>query len=263
MLLATSHRKGGLRLTLVNKAGQDLNIAVDDLEEIPVVLGSIQLPGGFAPQRREWRNEVAKRLRQAKIKPKAGGGRRQQPGGRTPPGVHPVELDPAFRAKLRAAGEAERVAREIADIERRVQGKNQSLGHDFDRVLAVLSAYGYVELDDWQLTEAGEMLARTFHECDLLVAEIVRAGSARRSGPRRPGGPRLGGRVRAPEPRAACGTVVLVERHPDRGGAGSRRSARSCEPRNARSGSPSIVRRTRRSRPSHTPGWRGRGSPKW
>lgn len=57
-----------------------------------------------------------------------------------------------------------------------MQGKNQSLGHDFDRVLSVLSAYGYVEIDGWQLTEAGEMLARTFHECDLLVTEIVGAG---------------------------------------------------------------------------------------
>ena len=54
-------------------------------------------------------------------------------------GVHPVEHDPDLRAKLRAAGEADRVAREIADIERRVAGKNQSLGHDFDRVLDVLS----------------------------------------------------------------------------------------------------------------------------
>ncbi|MET0911476.1 MAG: RNA helicase, partial [Ilumatobacteraceae bacterium] len=90
--------------------------------------------------------------------------------------VHPVELDPDFRAKLRAAGEAERTAREIGEVERRVRGKDQSLGNDFDRVLAVLSAYGYVELDAWQLTEAGEMLARTFHECDLLVAEVVQAG---------------------------------------------------------------------------------------
>ena len=176
MLLATSHRKGGLRLTLVNKAGQDLNIAVDDLDGVPVGLGSIQLPGGFAPQRREWRNEVAKRLRQAKIRPAKGRSGRKPQGRGAPAGVHPVELDPAFRAKLRAAGEAERVGREIADIERRVDGKNESLGHDFDRVLAVLSTYGYVELDEWRLTDDGEMLARTFHECDLLVTEIVRAG---------------------------------------------------------------------------------------
>ncbi len=49
VMLATAHRKGGLRLTLVNKSGQDHNVAVDDLEAVPVVLGSIQLPGRLRP----------------------------------------------------------------------------------------------------------------------------------------------------------------------------------------------------------------------
>ena len=74
--------------------------------------------------------------------------------------VHPVELDPDLRAKLRAAGDADRVAREISDIERRVGGKFRTLGQDFDRVLDVLRTYGYVDVDAWELTEAGEMLAQ-------------------------------------------------------------------------------------------------------
>ncbi len=87
-----------------------------------------------------------------------------------------MEHDPDLRAKLRAAGDADRVAREITDTERRVAGKTRTLGQDFDRVLDVLRTYGYVDVDVWELTEGGEMLARTFHECDLLVTEIVRAG---------------------------------------------------------------------------------------
>ena len=43
----------------------------------------------------------------------------------------------------------------------------------------------------------------------------------------------------------------------------SQRSARSCRPRNAPWDSASIVHPTRRSPPSHTRGWQGRGSPKW
>ena len=178
MLLATAHRKGGVRLTVVNTGGHDLTIAVDELEQEPVLVGSIQLPGGFAPQRRDWRNEVAKRLRQAKVKRPAGRRTDRGSSGRTGgmTDVHPVEHDPDLRAKLRAAGEADRVAREIADIERRVAGKTRTLGQDFDRVLDVLRTYGYVDVGAWELTEGGEMLARTFHECDLLVTEIVRAG---------------------------------------------------------------------------------------
>ncbi len=174
VLLATAHRKGGMRLTVVTKGGHDLSIAVDDLEQVPAVVGSIQLPGGFAPQRRDWRNEVAKRLRQAKIKRAATPRADRRPADVA--GVHPVEHDPELRIKMRAAGEAERVTREIADIERRVAGKTRTLGHDFDRVLDVLRAYGYVDVEAWELTERGEMLARTFHESDLLVAEIVHAG---------------------------------------------------------------------------------------
>ncbi len=178
VLLATAHRKGGVRLTVVNTGGHDLTIAVDELEQEPVLVGSIQLPGGFAPQRRDWRNEVAKRLRQAKVKRPAGRRTDRGSSGRTGgmTDVHPVEHDPDLRAKLRAAGEADRVAREIADIERRVAGKTRTLGQDFDRVLDVLRTYGYVDVGAWELTEGGEMLARTFHECDLLVTEIVRAG---------------------------------------------------------------------------------------
>jgi ATP-dependent RNA helicase HelY len=182
VLVATANRKGGLRLTLISRAGHDVNVSAEDLDDVPEVLGVIQLPGGHAPQRREWRNEVAKRLRQAKLRPTGG-----RTSGRRPPepmpatrkgasSVDPIERDPDLRDKVRSASEAERIEREVLDLERRVTGKNQSLGQDFDRVLDVLSRYGYVDLGDWSLTDSGEMLARTFHECDLLVTEIVHAG---------------------------------------------------------------------------------------
>jgi ATP-dependent RNA helicase HelY len=43
-------------------------------------------------------------------------------------------------------------------------------------VLDVLVTYGYLDREAWSLTDAGDMLARTFHESDLLVAEVVRSG---------------------------------------------------------------------------------------
>jgi ATP-dependent RNA helicase HelY len=89
---------------------------------------------------------------------------------------HPVARDPDLRAKLHAAAQADRIEREIADLERRVSGKHTSLANEFDRVLDVLATYGYLDRATWELTEAGEMLARTFHESDLLVTEIVRSG---------------------------------------------------------------------------------------
>jgi ATP-dependent RNA helicase HelY len=48
------------------------------------------------------------------------------------------------------------------------------LARQFDRVLQLLDRWGYV--DGWSLTEAGEILARVYHEADLLVAECLRSG---------------------------------------------------------------------------------------
>ena len=56
---------------------------------------------------------------------------------------------------MRAAAQAERVAREIDDLERRVAGKSRSLAHDFDRVLDLLSNLGYVDLERFEVTESG------------------------------------------------------------------------------------------------------------
>ena len=66
--------------------------------------------------------------------------------------------------------------------ERRVKGRIESLARQFDRVLRVLEAWGYV--DGWALTERGERLARLYHEADLLIAECIGAGPLRR--PRAP-----------------------------------------------------------------------------
>jgi ATP-dependent RNA helicase HelY len=88
---------------------------------------------------------------------------------------------------MRAAGQAERLERELVELTGRVDGHNRSLARDFDRVIDVLSRRGYVEVHpavggngddeaDWRLTPAGRVLARVFHESDLLVAECLHNG---------------------------------------------------------------------------------------
>jgi len=86
--------------------------------------------------------------------------------------AHPVASDPQRDARLRAASSAERLERDIARLERRIRGRSESLARQFDRVLRVLEAWGYVE--GWSLTEWGELLARLYTEGDLIVAESLR-----------------------------------------------------------------------------------------
>jgi ATP-dependent RNA helicase HelY len=62
----------------------------------------------------------------------------------------------------------------VADLETQIRSHAESLARQFDRVLQVLEAWGYLE--GWQLTDRGDRLVRIFHECDLLVAEALELG---------------------------------------------------------------------------------------
>ncbi len=174
-VVASANRKNGLRLTVITKSAKSLYLTAADFDDPPRQVGSIALPSTYAPNRKEYRNDVARRLRSMKADP-APSTKRGRRNDRLAD-EHPVARDPDLRERLNAAGQAERIRREIDDLERRVSGKNTSLANEFDRVLDVLATYGYLSRSDWSLTDAGEMLARTFHESDLLVAEVVRSGT--------------------------------------------------------------------------------------
>ncbi len=176
-VVATAHRKAGVRLTVITKGEQVLQIDSEDFEDIPSPVGSIKLPPNFGPQRKGYRRDVAKRLRTAKITSDRQVVR-SNPSGRRP--LHHDDLDvardPDLRMRLEAAARADRLETEIARLQERVSDKNQSLGDEFDRVLTLLDEWGYAEVADWKLTEHGEVLASVFNETDLLVAEMLRDG---------------------------------------------------------------------------------------
>src|SRR5690606_935021 len=89
--------------------------------------------------------------------------------------THPVHTCPDRARHLRALAQFERARRELSDMRRQVRPGTESLARRFDRVLRLLEAWGY--LDGWTLTERGEVLARTYHEADLLVAEALVSGA--------------------------------------------------------------------------------------
>ncbi len=170
-VIANAHRKGGVRLTALTTRRDSLILTVDDFDEPPISIGRLEMPADFAPNRNDFQRLVATRLEQATVGPH----RRSRGRAETAyDGEHPVERDPDLADRLKAAGQADRISREIDDLRQRVKGRSQSIARDFDRVLSVLQAWGYVQ--GWTLTDAGEILARLFHESDLLVVECVRQG---------------------------------------------------------------------------------------
>ena len=170
-VIATAKRKGGMRVTTVTTRRDMLMLSAPDFDEPPKALGRVELPAVFAPNRIDYQREVAQRLERVRLLPQEP---REQVATTAAEGYHPVEDDPDLKHRLKAAAQADRIGREVEEIRSRVKGRSQSIARDFDRVLGILQAWGYV--DRWKLTEAGEMLARTFHECDLLIVEAVRQG---------------------------------------------------------------------------------------
>lgn len=165
VVLATAHRSHGIRVTLLTPQAKDLHVSADDLDEPLWTAGHLRLPEPFAPRRDDYRKRVANELVRLRLTP-----RREAPA-----------VDEEVVEERRAAAEAKarrdratRLEREIRQLQERASARQGSVARRFDDVLAVLVARGYVV--DWSLTDAGEMLARIFHESDLLVAEAVRTG---------------------------------------------------------------------------------------
>jgi ATP-dependent RNA helicase HelY len=78
----------------------------------------------------------------------------------------------------RWAERLERLARDTAGLQRRVESRSNTIARMFDRVCDVLLTLGYLAEDDRKLavTDAGKTLARIYSESDLVVAEALRAG---------------------------------------------------------------------------------------
>jgi len=183
VMVASAARKAGFRLTVITEDGEAMLVTADDIAGPIDVVGHVKLPGAFLPKSKDYRRDVARRLNRASLGSVSGRGRRHsRSDGQPPAGVHPVEFDPDLRERMRAAGQAERLERELHDVSHRVEGHNRSLGREFDRVVDVLERRGYIDRSgrdgdaSWGLTDQGARLARVFHESDLLVTECLGLG---------------------------------------------------------------------------------------
>jgi ATP-dependent RNA helicase HelY len=171
-VLTSAHRKGGMRITGLTTRRDLVMLTAIDFDDPPRAIGRIEMPTDYAPNRQDFQRDIALRLEQASTTPLTRAAMVAE--SPQPALAHPVEDDPDLDERVRLAAQAERVAREIEELRQRVRGRGQSIARDFDRVLAVLQDWRY--LDGWTLTDSGRILARTFHECDLLIVESMRRG---------------------------------------------------------------------------------------
>ncbi|OZV83797.1 RNA helicase [Micromonospora echinospora] len=88
---------------------------------------------------------------------------------------HPCHGCPEREEHARWAERRRRLERDTDELRQRVSGRTGSLARTFDRIVALLTARGYLTADG-SVTDAGRMLARIWTEADLLVAECLRRG---------------------------------------------------------------------------------------
>ncbi len=173
-VVSVALRKGHPKVAVIDERGKPRTLRGPDLSVAPIPITTVTLPHPYDPHNRRFHHRVGEALRRAMagLERSTEGVRNIAPG--LAADMHPVADCPDRAAHLRAADQAQRVRSSLENLERQGQSRTESLARKFDRVLDLLEAWGY--LDGWALTPAGEVLARTYHESDLLVAEALITG---------------------------------------------------------------------------------------
>jgi ATP-dependent RNA helicase HelY len=187
VVLTVARRKGGhVRVRAITPKRRVLNLGSSDFDDRPDVLDHLDLPTPFVPQSNDFQRAVVRALDRVedrhRPRPRDDGDGVSDhvaidaapDGDEWGAAEHPVAGCPDLAQHLRAARQAARVEREVAELRRQIRGKTESLAQRFDKVLQLLDSWGY--LDGWTLTERGDCLVRIFHESDLLLAEAIETG---------------------------------------------------------------------------------------
>jgi len=155
-VLGVSWRKGGrARIRLVSETSQEVRWELAEVEQAPRTVGRIELPFPMAPERIDYRHDVAARLKRSGATTSARRQRRNR-----------AHDDP--RNKLA------RAVQEVKHLERRARRDEASIARQFDAICDVLRQRNH--LDGWDVTPTGAMLAKIYHEADLLVADAIASG---------------------------------------------------------------------------------------
>ncbi|MCB0977771.1 MAG: DEAD/DEAH box helicase [Acidimicrobiales bacterium] len=175
-VLSVAHRKGGVRLKVVDPEANVVTLDPDDFDDAPFAAGSVRLPEPYDPRNRIVQRRLASAVRKAELRHRPTGPARQ-PAERplevasSKAADHPVASCPDLERHLAAAAERDRLRGRLEDIDRRMAERTSSLRRQFDLLVDLLERRGFV--DGWSLTDRGEVLAKIFHEDDLLCATVL------------------------------------------------------------------------------------------
>jgi len=178
LAVVLSSRDG--RPTLLTQDRRFFRASTNHFDEPPEPLARIPLPRSGSARSARYRRDLAARLVSLDVRPPKSRRRVADPRALARAeeldaraARHPCHSCPDRGEHERWAARASRLEREIAALERRIRTRTETLGRQFDRVLAVLEDLGYVE--GFTLTDRGRRLSRIYGEADVVVAEMLAA----------------------------------------------------------------------------------------
>jgi ATP-dependent RNA helicase HelY len=177
VVLKQDRGRGGNRVLALTMGRDLVRLGPHDFRGAVQKVATLELPRPFAPRSQAFQRAAADALRRLSVPDSdtaPDGARVRADELDAEVRAHPLHDTPGLETRLRAAAQADRIERDVARLERRAAARNDSLARQFDRVLGVLEAWGYLE--DWGLSPAGELLARLNTEGDLVLAESLREG---------------------------------------------------------------------------------------
>ncbi|MGK5447340.1 DEAD/DEAH box helicase [Streptomyces radiopugnans] len=158
-------------------ASMDFPVPVEPLERM-------RIPKSFNPRSPQSRRDLASALRTKAGHHEPGHTRRRQRSEaaddteiarlRKAIRAHPCHGCDEREAHARWAERYHRLKRDTRQLERRIEGRTNTIARTFDRVYALLSDLGYLRGDE--VTDDGRRLARLYGELDLLASECLREG---------------------------------------------------------------------------------------
>jgi ATP-dependent RNA helicase HelY len=138
-----------------------IDITAKDLRSLPIKGPRVDLPIPFEPARTEFIKEAVTRLTRAKI---------DESSSRT----IAYTDSPRIKDAPTTAASMKRLRKDIEKMQQQTHNRAGSVSARFMDVVDLLTDMNYI--NDWSLTEKGEVLSGIFHESDLLVVETMNKG---------------------------------------------------------------------------------------
>jgi len=167
--------------------GQIRRMSVSDTSQPVMAFARIPIPKGFVAKDARARRDLLSALKAAVAdvpydqRKRRGGSAEDEEISRLRGALraHPCHGCSDRESHARWAERYHRAARQVRDLERRVEGRTNSIARRFDHVCEVLTELGYLTTagDAAAVTEPGRMLMRLYTESDLLAAQSLLDGS--------------------------------------------------------------------------------------